>query len=72
MPVDYLILLSTGLGITWIGLKTREEIYRIAAAVAGAVFLIWGFALAPSPFQILTEAIAVLAVFSICVRCLNE
>jgi hypothetical protein len=71
MPPAYLMLLLAGLGIVWFGLKTREEIYQIAAAIAAAILLIWGFALTPLPLQLLVEAIAVTAIFSVCVRCMK-
>ena len=72
MPVTYLILLAAGLGIIWLGLKTKDEVYRLAATVSGAVCLIWGFALTPLPFQLLIGLLVVVAVFPICVRCLNS
>jgi hypothetical protein len=71
MPPTYLIFLLIGLGIIWIGLKTGEEIVRIAAAIAGAILLIWGFALTPLPLQLLVEIVSVMAVFSVCVRCMR-
>jgi hypothetical protein len=71
MPPDYLVFLLAGLGIIGIGLRTGEEVVRIAAAIAGSILLIWGFALTPLPFQLLVEAISIMAVFSVCVRCLR-
>jgi len=71
MPPAYLIFLLSGLGIVWLGLKTDEEIIRIAAAIAGSILLIWGFALTPMHFQLVAEIISILAVFSVCVRCLR-
>jgi hypothetical protein len=71
MPPTYLIFLLIGLGIIWIGLRTGEEIVRIAAAIAGAILLIWGFALTPLPLQLLVEIVSVMAVFSVCVRCMR-
>jgi hypothetical protein len=71
MPPAYLIFLLSGLGIIWIGLRTGEEIVRIAAAIAGAILLIWGFALTPLPLQLLVEIVSVMAVFSVCVRCMR-
>ena len=65
----YLLLLTTGLGIIWVGIKTQEDVYRLAAAVTGAICLVWGFALTPVPFQLLVEVLLVISTFSICVRC---
>ncbi len=70
-PATYLILLVIGLGIIWVGLQTKEEVLRLAAAVIGAIFLIWGFALTPLQFQLLIAALVVVAVFPICMRCLK-
>ena len=72
MNVTYLILLGFGLGIIWLGLKTEDEVYRLGAVIGGAIFLVWGFALTPSQFQIFIEAIALIAVFPVCMRCLKE
>ena len=58
MPATYLIFLAVGIGIIWLGLKIKDDVYRLAAAVSGAILLIWGFALTPSQFQFLIEAIA--------------
>jgi hypothetical protein len=67
----YLIFFVAGLGIILAGLRTREEVFRIAAAVSGAVFMIWGFALTPPQFQLFIEILLVGAVFRICMKCIN-
>jgi len=72
MNVIYLILLGLGLTIIWLGLRTKDEIYRLGTVIGGAIFLVWGFALTPSQFQVLFEAIALIAVFPVCMRCLKE
>ncbi len=72
MDATYLILWAVGLGIIWLSLKTKDEVYRLGAVVAAAIFLIWGFALTPSQLQFLMEAIALIAVFPTCIRCLKE
>ncbi|MBE9177940.1 hypothetical protein IQ268_04995 [Oculatella sp. LEGE 06141] len=69
--MGYLLFLALGLGIVWFGWQTKEEVLRLAAAISGAIFLIWGFAITPLPFQLLVEVLAVIAVFSVCVRCLR-
>ncbi|MGF1478926.1 MAG: hypothetical protein ACFB4I_05485 [Cyanophyceae cyanobacterium] len=65
----YLLLLTTGVGIIWIGLQIKEEVFRLTAAVIGTVVLVWGFFWTPAPLQLLVEVLLVLSVFSICVRC---
>ncbi len=71
MSVTYLILLAIGLVITWTGLKTTDEVLRIAAAVSGVLFIIWGLALTPLQLQLLIAALVIVAVFPICIRCLK-
>lgn len=70
--MTYLLLLVVGLGIVWSGIAIKEEVYRLTAAVAGAILLVWGFSITPTPFQIFAEMIAVFSVFSICVRCCGK
>ncbi len=72
MNLTYLTLLGLGLSIIWLGLKTNDEVYRLGAVIGGAIFIVWGFALTPSEFQILFEVIALIAVFPVCMRCLKE
>jgi hypothetical protein len=52
-------------------LITKDEINRIAVMVAGAIFLVWGFALTPLPFQLLVEISILVPVSFICLRCLG-
>ncbi|MBC1238364.1 hypothetical protein [Nostoc sp. 2RC] len=66
-----LVLLLIGLGVLFLGWKTRDEIHRIASLVTGTIALIWGFSLAPLSFQLISEIISVLAAFSLCMRCLG-
>ena len=72
MNVTYLILLGIGLSIIWLGLKTKDEVYRLGAVIGGAIFLVWGFALTPTQFKVFMEAIALIAVFPVCIPCLKE
>ncbi len=72
MNLTYLILLGLGLSIIWLGLKAKDEIYRLGAVIGGAIVLVWGFASTPTQFQVLFEAIALIAVFPVCMRCLKE
>lgn len=72
MNVIYLILLGLGLSIIWLGLRTKDEIYRLGAVISGAIVLVWGFAETPTQLQVLIEAIALIAMFPVCMRCLKE
>ena len=67
--MSYLVFLGIGLTTIFWGLKTREEIVRLSAAIVGAIFLVWGLILTPQAFLFLMEALAIIAVFRICVRC---
>ncbi|MFQ4144797.1 hypothetical protein [Chlorogloeopsis sp. ULAP02] len=51
MLASYLILLFIGLGAIWLGLKVREEVYRIAIVFSGVMLLVMGFVLSPSVVQ---------------------
>ena len=66
-----LVLLVVGLGAFRIALSTKDDINRIAVMVAGAIFLVWGFALAPLPFQLLVEISILIPIAVICLRCLG-
>jgi sulfite exporter TauE/SafE len=65
------VLLAVGLGTFAMALSTKDDINRIAVMVAGAIFLVWGFALAPLPFQLLVEISILVPVSTICQRCLG-
>jgi Ca2+/Na+ antiporter len=52
MLASYLLLLIIGLSATVLGMKIREEVYRIAVVFSGGMLLAMGFILAPSPVQI--------------------
>lgn len=65
-------LLLLGFSSIWFGLKTKDEIHRMTAAILGCIFLVWGFALAPVQFQVLIETLMIIAVFSVCVRCTSS
>ena len=58
------ILLVLGLLILWVGLKTAEEVYRLALASAGLISLSWGYFASPSLFQWLS-GIAVLGAYQV-------
>ena len=67
--MSFIIFFGLGLGaIAW-GLKSTEEIMQLSGAIVGAILLVWGLCLTPQVFLFAAEAIAVIAVFRICVRC---
>lgn len=71
IPMTGLVLLAVGLGTFGMALSTKDDINRIAVMVAGAIFLVWGFALAPLPFQLLVEISILVPISTICLRCLG-
>jgi hypothetical protein len=71
MHMAGLVLLAVGLGIFGMALSTKDDVNRIAVMVAGAIILVWGFALAPLPFQLLIEISILVPVSTICLRCLG-
>ncbi|MBD2431466.1 MULTISPECIES: hypothetical protein [Fischerella] len=52
MLASYLLLLIVGLSAIILGMKIREEVYRIAVVFSGGMLLAMGLILAPSPVQI--------------------
>jgi hypothetical protein len=71
MHMAGLVLLAVGLGIFGMALRTKDDVNRIAVMVGGAIILVWGFALAPLPFQLLIEISILVPVSTICLRCLG-
>ena len=67
--MSFILFIGLGLGaIAW-GLKTTDEVVRLAGAIFGAILLVWGLFLTPQMFLVGAEILAVVAVFRICVRC---
>ncbi|MEM7554629.1 MAG: hypothetical protein AAF378_11095 [Cyanobacteria bacterium P01_A01_bin.84] len=53
MLETYLLLLLIGIATIWGGIKVREEVYRIATVLTGAMLVVLGFILSPSYIQFL-------------------
>lgn len=67
--MNFIIFLGLGFGsIAW-GLKAKEEIVQLSAAIVGAILLIWGLCLTPQKFLLVAEILTVIAVFRGCIRC---
>ena len=58
------ILFFLGLTTLWIGIKTADEIYRLALASAAVLPLSWGYFSTPALFQCLS-GILILGVYQI-------
>ena len=67
--MSYLIFLGIGLGVIIWGLRTKEEVAQLTAAVTGVIFLVWGLCLTPKMFLLAAEIIAAIAAFRICISC---
>ncbi|AFZ31686.1 hypothetical protein Glo7428_3200 [Gloeocapsa sp. PCC 7428] len=72
MPLTHLVFLAIGLGLVWVSIKFKDDVYRLATAISGAILIVWGFALTPLQFQLPIEALVLILVFPICLRCLRE
>lgn len=57
MLVSAFLLMLFGIGIVWLVTKIREEVYQIGLGLIGLIAIIWGFAIAPFPFQLLVEGL---------------
>ncbi len=69
----YLILWLLGFASFWLGLNLfDDEILLIACAVVGSGLTIAGLMLAPPGLQIAIEVILVLALFRVCMKCIER
>lgn len=69
--MTYLILLAIGFGTIGLSRRATDDIPVIGAVSMGAICLIWGFAIAPLPFQMTIEILAVIAIFFSCMGFCN-
>ncbi|MEC4985717.1 MAG: hypothetical protein SAJ37_05325 [Oscillatoria sp. PMC 1068.18] len=67
-----LLLLAISLGIIGVGLKIREEVFRLSITVTGGFLLVWGFALTPSHHKLIIELGLLVPVCAICSRYLRK
>ena len=62
--MTYCILFFLGLAMLWVGLKTAEEVHRLALAAVGLLSLSWGYLSSPLLFQWLS-GIVILGAYQI-------
>lgn len=62
--MTHYILLFLGLVILWVGIKTADEVFRLAWASAAIIPLGWGYFSSPVLFQCLS-GIAILCAYQI-------
>ena len=48
------IVFLLGLGTLWIGIRTADEVHRLALASAAVISLGWGYIYSPTLFQCLS------------------
>ncbi|MFE4104759.1 hypothetical protein [Almyronema epifaneia] len=68
--MTYLLLLAIGFALLLTSLRLQEEILVITSTLTGVGFLVWGFALTPTPLQIGVEILLILVAFPACIRCI--
>ena len=62
--MTHYILLFLGLVILWIGVRTADEVFRLAIASAAVIPLGWGYFSSPVLFQFIS-GIAILCIYQI-------
>lgn len=58
MLATHFILLVIGAIAIALGLRLKEEVYRLAIVAAGSIALIWGYSWSPSTIQLLLAVVA--------------
>ncbi|MEM6717601.1 MAG: hypothetical protein AAF827_04020 [Cyanobacteria bacterium P01_D01_bin.6] len=71
--MTYLIFWILGFSILWAGLKLfDDEAVLIVSLMVGAAMVLAGLLSAPTPLQIGIEVILILAMFHICMECVQR
>ncbi|MGF1495063.1 MAG: hypothetical protein ACFBSC_21985 [Microcoleaceae cyanobacterium] len=55
-----LALFTFGIGTVWLSLQLREEVYRLAALIAGLVAVAWGLSWASESIKLLLILLSIL------------
>ncbi|MGL5081694.1 MAG: hypothetical protein ACRC8A_09420 [Microcoleaceae cyanobacterium] len=53
MFITDLALFALGAGTIWLGIKLREEVYRLAILLTGMIELLWGLSWASETVQLI-------------------
>ncbi|NJR60134.1 MAG: hypothetical protein HC769_15630 [Cyanobacteria bacterium CRU_2_1] len=64
----FLVFLAIGLGMIGMSQKASDDVSMVAGITIGILLMVWGFAIAPLPFQLAVEIFAVLAASSLYTR----
>lgn len=70
--MKHFVLWAIGFGIYWVGLRLDEEVLMIVAAIVGSAFILWGLLSAPMALQLVVEIGCVIALFSVCMKCIER
>ncbi len=71
--MNYLFFWMLGFGTLWAGLKLfDDEVVLIVCALVGSAFIVAGLIAAPLALQIPIEVAFVLALFNVCMQCIQR
>ncbi|MEP0873727.1 hypothetical protein NDA01_28750 [Trichocoleus desertorum AS-A10] len=71
--MNYLICWALGFSTLWVGLKLfDDEVILIVSIFVGIGFILAGLIAAPSPLQIPIEIASVIALFNVCMQCIQR
>ncbi len=71
--MTYLIFWILGFSILWAGLKLfDDEVILIVSLLVGSFMVLAGLLSAPTPLQIGIEVVLILAMFHICMECIQR
>lgn len=71
--MNHFIFWLLGFGTLWAGLKLfDDEVILIVSVVIGSTFVFAGLLTAPFPLQVGIEVILLMAVFHLCMECIER
>jgi hypothetical protein len=71
--MNYFIFWAFGFGTLWVGLKLfDDEVILIVSIFVGVGFILAGLIVAPLPLQIPIEITSVIALFNVCMQCIQR
>jgi hypothetical protein len=72
-PAHRYIFWILGFGSLWVGLKFfDDEVLLIVAIAVGSVLVLAGLLTAPPQVQIIVEVVLIIAVFHLCMECIER
>lgn len=71
--MNSLILWILGFGVLWAGVKLfDDEVLLIVSMIVGSTSVLAGLLSAPPKLQIFIEVILIIALFSVCMECIQR